>query len=76
MSGNCSACNILIDINNYKKNRTVCKTCYKKTEEKTIITIYPQVKLILITNNKLLKTLTILFQHTKVMLGLLSAQET
>ena len=28
MNRNCSACNIIIDINNYKKDRTVCKSCY------------------------------------------------
>ena len=32
---NCSACNIKLDINNYKKDRTVCKDCYNKKKEKT-----------------------------------------
>ena len=32
---NCSVYNIKLDINNYKKNRTVFKDCYKK-KEKTI----------------------------------------
>ena len=42
MNGNCSACNILIDINNYKKDRTVCKTCYNNNKRKNnIITISP-----------------------------------
>ena len=27
---NCSACNIKLDINNYMKDRTVCKDCYNK----------------------------------------------
>ena len=36
MNRNCSACNILIDINNYKKDRTVCKTCYNKKKRKNI----------------------------------------
>ena len=33
---NCSACNIKLDINNYKKDRTVCRDCYNKKKEKTI----------------------------------------
>ena len=31
---NCSACNIKLDINNYKKDRTVCKDCYIKKKRK------------------------------------------
>ena len=31
---NCSACNIKLDINNYKKDRTVCKDCYNKNKRK------------------------------------------
>ena len=27
---NCSACNIKLDINNYKKDRTICKDCYNR----------------------------------------------
>ena len=34
MNRNCSACNMMIDINNYKKDRTVCKTCYNKNKRK------------------------------------------
>ena len=34
MNRNCSACNIIIDINNYKKDRTVYKSCYKKNRRK------------------------------------------
>ena len=34
MNRNCTACDIMIDINNYKKDRTVCKTCYNKNERK------------------------------------------
>ena len=34
MNRNCSACNVMIDINNYKKDRTVCKTCYNKNKRK------------------------------------------
>ena len=34
MNRNCTACDIMIDINNYKKDRTVCKTCYNKNKRK------------------------------------------
>ena len=34
MNRSCTACNIMIDINNYKKDRTVCKTCYNKNKRK------------------------------------------
>ena len=34
MNRNCSACNVMIDINTYKKDRTVCKTCYNKNKRK------------------------------------------
>ena len=37
MNRNCSACDIIIDINNYKKDRTVCKTCYNKNKRKNNI---------------------------------------
>ena len=36
MNRNCTACNIMIDIYNYKKDRTVCKTCYNKNKRKNI----------------------------------------
>ena len=47
---NCSACNIKLDINNYKKDRTVCGDCYnkKKTKNNLVqneITIYHQPKI-------------------------------
>ena len=34
MNRNCSACNIKIDINKYKKDRTVGKSCYNKIKSK------------------------------------------
>ena len=34
MNRNCSACNIIIDINNYRKDRTVCKSCYNINKRK------------------------------------------
>ena len=36
---NCSSCNIKLDKNNYKKDRTVCKDCYNKKKRKNKITI-------------------------------------
>ena len=42
MNQNCTACNIMIDINNYKKDRTICKTCYNiKKRKKKISTLPP-----------------------------------
>ena len=34
MNRSCTACNITIDINNYKKDRTVCKSCYNIIKRK------------------------------------------
>ena len=31
---NCSVCNIKLDINDYKKDRTVCRDCYNKKKSK------------------------------------------
>ena len=31
---NCSACNIKLDINNYKKGRTICRDCYNRKKRK------------------------------------------
>ena len=41
MNRNCTACNIKIDIKNYKKDRTVCKTCYNKNKRKNNIDTLP-----------------------------------
>ena len=39
----CSVCNIKIDKDNYKKDRTVCKDCYKiKKKENTRIKLHPK----------------------------------
>ena len=34
MNRSCTACNIMIDINKYKEDRTVCKTCYNENKRK------------------------------------------
>ena len=39
---NCSACNIELNINNYKKDRTVCKDCYNKKKRKTNLIQQPK----------------------------------
>ena len=45
MNRNCSACDIMIDINNYKKDRTVCKSCYNISKRKNNINTLPQKKI-------------------------------
>ena len=45
MNRNCSACDIMIDINNYKKDRTVCRTCYNKNKRKNNIDTLPTKKI-------------------------------
>ena len=44
-SKNCSACNIKLDINKYKKDRTVCRDCYNKKKRKTNINTLPPNKI-------------------------------
>ena len=41
MNRNCTACNIMIDINNYKKHRTVCKSCYNINKRKNNFNTLP-----------------------------------
>ena len=41
---NCSACNIKLDINNYKKDRTVCKDCYNKKKRKNNVIQQPKIE--------------------------------
>ena len=31
---NCTLCNMKLDINNYEKDRTICKECYNKNRRK------------------------------------------
>ena len=40
---NCSACNIKLDINNYEKDRTVCKDCYNKKKRKNNLIQQPKI---------------------------------
>ena len=43
---NCSVCNIKLDTNNYKKDRTVCKDCYNKKKRKNnLVQDNPKLKL-------------------------------
>ena len=41
---NCSACNIKLDINNYKKDRTVCKDCYNKKKRRNNLIRQPKIE--------------------------------
>ena len=41
---NCSACNIQLDINNYKKDRTVCRDCYNKKKRKNNLIQQPKIE--------------------------------
>ena len=41
---NCSVCNIKLDINNYKKDRTVCKDCYNKKKRKNNLIQQPEIE--------------------------------
>ena len=43
---NCSACNIKLDINNYKRDRTICRDCYNKKKRKININTLPPNKII------------------------------
>ena len=61
MNRNCTACNIMIDINIYKKDRTVCKSCYNMNKRKNNFntlppnknnTSYQQANIEYIINNK------------------------
>ena len=44
MNRNCSLCNIKLDINNYKKDRTVCKDCYNKKKRKNDFIQQPKIE--------------------------------
>ena len=60
----CSVCNIKLDINNYKKDRTVCRDCYNKKKRKNNliqneITISHQPKIEKDSNNNNNRTLLV-----------------
>ena len=72
-----SACNIEIDINSYKKNRTVCKDCYnekkRKKNEKTTSHQQPKIGNVnIINNNRTLLVGPSLSGKSYLMLKLLS----
>ena len=48
---NCSACNIKLDIKNYKKDRTICRDCYNEKKRKNKLTISHQRPIIEHVNN-------------------------
>ena len=41
---NCSVCNIKLDINIYKKDRTICKDCYNKKKRKNNLIQQPNIE--------------------------------
>ena len=41
---NCSACNIKLDKNNYKKDRTICTDCYNKKKRKNNLIQQPKIE--------------------------------
>ena len=44
MNRSCTACNKMIDINNYKKDRTVCRDCYNKKKRKNNLIQQPKIE--------------------------------
>ena len=44
MNLNCSVCNIKLDTNNCKKDRTVCRDYYNKKERKNNLIQQPKIK--------------------------------
>ena len=61
---NCSACNIKLDINNYKKDKTACRDCYNKKKRKNNlvqneIAISHQSKIENVNNNNNNRTLLV-----------------
>ena len=75
---NCSACNIKLDISNYKKNRTVYRDCYNKKKRKDnliqneITTSYQQPNIENNNNNRTLLVGTSFSGKTYLMLKILS----
>ena len=75
---NCSVCNIKLDINNYKKDRTVCKDCYNKKKRKNnliqnkITTSDQQPKIENCNNNRILLVGPSFSGKTYLMLKILS----
>ena len=56
---NCSVCNIKLEIDNYKKDRTTCRDCYNKKKRKNKITISHQQPIIENGNNNNNRTLLV-----------------
>ena len=75
---NCSACNIKLDINNCKKDRTVCRDCYDKKKRKInlvlneITTSHQQSKIENNNNNRTLLVGPSFSGKTSLMLKILS----
>ena len=63
---NCSVCNIKLDTNNYKKDRTVCKDCYNKKKRKNNLLQQPttETEMISITIEHYYSVLVFRVKHT------------
>ena len=72
MNRNCSACNIMIDINKYKKDRTVCRDCYNKKKRKNNLTQQPKIENGKNNNNRTLLVGPLFSGKTYMMLKILS----
>ena len=74
----CSVCNIKLDINNYKKNRTICRECYNKKKRNNnlipneITTSHQQPKIENNNNNRTLLVGPSFSGKTYLMLKILS----
>ena len=68
----CSACNIKLDINNYKKDRTVCKDCFNKKKKNETTISYKQPKIENNNNNRTLLVGPSFSGKTYLMLKILS----
>ena len=70
---NCSVCNIKLDVNNYKKERTVCKDCYNKKKRKIKLIQQPKIETVNdINNNRTLLVGPSFSGKTYLMLKILS----
>ena len=76
MNRNCTACNIMIDVNNYKKDRTVCKSCYNISKRKNNNVTLPTNKINTSYQQPNVETLTKKIQILKIIVMSLLVQAT
>ena len=74
MNRNCSGCNIMIDISNYRKDRTVCKSCCNKNKRKNNnIILTPNIENVNNNNNGVVSTYE---NHRHVFIGSSNVRKT